>query len=119
MDADNVAAVFVVNDFAADLHGGNEILVYDRVDQQPGTHGVGGQEQIIAIEELLRNLRIEHIRLQARGGLVFTRTGLFQCWGETPIGTSPHVNHRASELERPQCNCPSAGAVSLTLAAGN
>lgn len=52
-----------------------------------------------------------------RGRLVFTRTGIFQCWGR-PRWAHPPVTHRVSELERPQCNCPCAGAVSLISAFG-
>ena len=33
-----------------------------------------------------KGLRLELFR---RGRLVFTRTGLFQCWGEAPMGTTP------------------------------
>jgi hypothetical protein len=33
-----------------------------------------------------KGLRLELFR---RGRLVFTRTGLFQCWGEAPMGTPP------------------------------
>jgi len=53
-----------------------------------------------------KGLRLELFR---RGRLVFTRTGLFQCWGEAPMGTTPPVTRRVSELERPQCNCPVLG----------
>jgi hypothetical protein len=35
------------------------------IDQQPGTHGVGSQKQIIAIKQLLRDLRIEYVCFEA------------------------------------------------------
>ena len=53
-----------------------------------------------------RTLRLEPF---PRGRLVFTRIGIFQCWGEAPIGPHPPVAYRVSKLERPQCNCPALG----------
>src|ERR1700687_5292540 len=50
-----------------------------------------------------------------RWRLVFTRTGLFQCWGEAPMGTLPcrpsGVRIRAASVQLPR-----AGAVSLPCA---
>src|SRR5258706_8550326 len=52
-----------------------------------------------------KGLRLEFF---PRGRLVFTRTGLFQCWGR-PRWAHPPAPRRVSELERPQCNCPALG----------
>ena len=47
--------------------------------------------------------------LSRAGGVVFTRTGLFQCWGEAPMEHTPLSPRRVSELERPQCSRPALG----------
>jgi hypothetical protein len=59
-----------------------------------------------------KGLRLELFR---RGRIVLTRTGLFQCWGEAPMGTTPTppVARRVSEIRAASVQLPRAGAVSL------
>jgi hypothetical protein len=49
-----------------------------------------------------------------RAGGVYSPALGYSNAGGRPRWAQPPVNRRASELERPQCNCPCAGAVSLS-----